>query len=150
MRPTLLLPLLLAPLAGGCSVNGGTAEAAGGGRPLTVEVVADEPTQGRPLPAEASVASTSAGTIVVEGTTPTPNPCYEFSGEARREGGAITLFVDAAQPPEMGCIQVIASFRYTATIRGVEAGEHEVRVVHRFPRLDRSDTVATLRGVRVP
>lgn len=99
---------------------------------MTVEMTQRVAVQGDVRDA-AATASGGDGVVTVRGTIPTPNPCHRLSGAAETSGGAIVLVVDAAMPPETVCISVLATLEYTAVLRGVAAGRHPVRVVHRYP-----------------
>lgn len=121
-----LLRLLLAPLLLGPPMP--TPEDLPASQ-LTVELAA-RPLQ--PAPDDGSArASVDGGRVDVSGALPTPTPCYDLTGEARREGAVVTLTVQA-RAREGGCIQVIAGFAYDASLRGLPAGRYTLRVVHAY------------------
>lgn len=78
-------------------------------------------------------AQGAAGGVVVRGTMTTPTPCHRLSGAVEQTGGTVVLRVSAAADPEKMCIQSIGSIPYTATIRGLPAGTHPLRVEHLYP-----------------
>lgn len=97
---------------------------------LTVEITARQLSS---TPEEDSArANVEGGRLSVDGVMTTPTPCYDLVGEARREGRAVTLTVEARRK-EGGCIQVIAAFGYQADVRGLPAGSYTLRVRHGYP-----------------
>lgn len=123
------LPALLMVLAAGCAAQ---AVPSSRGEPeMTVEIT-HRVAEGDVGEATATAAG-GDGVVTVRGTIPTPNPCHRLRGVASNEGGALTLVVDATVPPDVGCIAVLATLEYTATVRDIGPGRHEVRVVHRYP-----------------
>lgn len=133
-----LAPLLLACAGPSQSANGGDASgtpstppAQGGVQQVTVEL-----TQGQGSSSDGEQGATAegmAGSAVVRGTATTPTPCHKLTGTVERTGGTIVLRVAAAADPDMMCIQSIGSVPYTATIRGLPAGTHPLRVEHVYP-----------------
>ena len=132
-----LAPLLLACAGPSQSANGGDASGApsapaqGGAQQVTVEL-----TQGQGTSSDGEQGATAegaAGSATVRGTMTTPTPCHRLSGTVERTGGTVVLRVAAAADPERMCIQSIGSVPYTATIRGLPAGTHPLRVEHVYP-----------------
>gem|GEM_PF-1639724 len=70
-----------------------------------------------------------AGGIVIAGTISTPVPCYRVAGDVGRDGREITLRI-VATPEDVICIQVIATWKYEASVRNLEPGRYRVAVVH--------------------
>jgi hypothetical protein len=138
MLAAALAPLLLACAGPSQSANGDTTAvvppaqpAQGGGQQVTVEL-----TQGQGSSSageQGATAQPSAGGATVRGTMTTPTPCHRLSGAVERTGGAVVLRVSAAADPDAMCIQSIGAVPYTAVIRGLPAGTHEIRVVHTYP-----------------
>lgn len=91
----------------------------------------------RPLPGGddgggAVTARGAGGAVAVTGALSTPTPCYTLSGSARRDGGVVTLTVEARATDGI-CVQSIGAFSYEATVRGIAAGSYTLRVIHTYP-----------------
>lgn len=124
-----LFPVLLMVLAAGCAAQ--VVPSSPGEPAMTVEIT-HRVAEGD-IGEAAATAAGGEGVVTVRGTIPTPNPCHRLRGVASEEGGALTLVIEATVPPDVGCIAVLATLEYTATVRGVGPGRHPVRVVHRYP-----------------
>lgn len=124
-----LFPALLVVLAAGCAAQ--VVPSSLGEPEMTVEIT-HRVAEGD-VGEAAATAIGGDGTVTVRGTIPTPNPCHRLRGVASEEAGTLTLVVEATVPPDVGCIAVLATLEYTATLRGIGPGRHPVRVVHRYP-----------------
>ena len=71
----------------------------------------------------------SSGRIDVTGTIVTGNPCVHLRAETVRAAQRVSITVVARQDDGI-CIQVVASFDYTAAATGLEPGSYEVVVSH--------------------
>jgi hypothetical protein len=78
-------------------------------------------------------AEGAAGGAVVRGTMTTPTPCHRLTAAVEHADGIVVLRVSAAADPDKMCIQSIGSIPYTATLRGLPAGTHPLRVEHLYP-----------------
>jgi hypothetical protein len=101
------------------------------GGQVTVELVAGEGSSS--AGEQGATAEGGSGTVVVRGRATTPNPCHRLAGSVSRSGGTVTLRVTATVDPEVMCIASIGEIPYTATIRGLPAGQHDLRVEHVYP-----------------
>lgn len=78
-------------------------------------------------------AQGGGGTVVVTGVATTPTPCHRLAGTVDRSGGTVTVRISATADPEVMCIASIGAIPYTATVRGLPAGEYDLRVEHTYP-----------------
>ena len=78
-------------------------------------------------------AQGGGGTVVVTGVATTPTPCHRLAGTVDRSGGTVTVRISATADPETMCIASIGAIPYTATVRGLPAGEYDLRVEHTYP-----------------
>jgi hypothetical protein len=78
-------------------------------------------------------AEGGAGTVVIRGVATTPTPCHRLAGTVEHSGGRVTVRISATSDPEMMCIASIGQIPYTATVRGLPAGAHDLRVEHTYP-----------------
>lgn len=145
MRIVLAAALAL-PLVAGCaqpsqSTSGGadsagtpSAQPAPGGaqQQVTVEVRQGDGSSSAGDEARPS-AEGAAGGAVVRGVISTPNPCHRLSGAAQRSGTVVTLTLSATVDADVMCIASIGAIPYTATLRGLPAGRHTLRVVYTYP-----------------
>lgn len=69
------------------------------------------------------------GRIDASGALGTPVPCYELHATAALHGKDLTLEVVATEQPVV-CVQVVANWGYEASIRSLEPGTYNVRVIH--------------------
>jgi len=79
-----------------------------------------------PLPFQMEGAE---GGIRVQGTMPTPTPCWQLSGWAGRAGAEVTLLVLATRRGP-ACVQVLGAFAYEAELRELPPGAWYVTVHH--------------------
>lgn len=133
-----LAPLLLACAGPSQSAGGGDASGAPSAPPAHggVQQVTVELTQGQGSSSEGEQGATAqgaAGGATVRGTVTTPTPCHKLTGTVAHTGGTVVLRVAAAADPEAMCIQSIGSVPFTATIRGLPAGTHPLRVEYVYP-----------------
>jgi hypothetical protein len=78
-------------------------------------------------------AEGGGGTVVIRGVATTPTPCHKLAGTVEQSGGRVTVRISATSDPEMMCIASIGQIPYTATVRGLSAGAHDLRVEHTYP-----------------
>ncbi|HEU0013200.1 MAG TPA: hypothetical protein VFQ45_05925 [Longimicrobium sp.] len=104
---------------------------AAGAQGLTLEFA---PGQGSSSAGDESVSAEGGERVIrIRGAMTTPNPCYRLAGAVAREGGAIVVRITGTSNPERMCIASIGSIPFTATVRGVPAGSHPLRVVLAYP-----------------
>lgn len=139
LSAALLLPLFIGCAQPSQSSSGGpdsagspSAPAQGGAGQVTVELVPGQAgsSQGGD---QTATAEGAPGGAVVRGVVRTPTPCHRLTGAVERAGGTVTLRISAAADPDAMCIQSIGAIPYTATIRGLPAGAHALRVEHTYP-----------------
>ncbi|HYR11854.1 MAG TPA: hypothetical protein VEQ60_28980 [Longimicrobium sp.] len=78
-------------------------------------------------------AEGGGGTVVIRGVATTPTPCHKLAGTVEHSGGRVTVRISATADPETMCIASIGQIPYTATVRGLPAGAHDLRVEHTYP-----------------
>jgi hypothetical protein len=87
--------------------------------------------------------------VRARGSFPTPNRCYQLSGNADRTQNIITLTVQARGRSDL-CVAETGGFVYDVTVRRLPPGTYTVRVLHAFqdgvrePAMVR-DTTVTVR-----
>lgn len=89
-------------------------------------------TAGVVYPPPPPVARVATSAVTVTGTLVAGNPCHRLLAGSTLAGRVLTITVSAPStvPPGGGCVQVVAAFDYTATVRGLSAGPLVLRVVH--------------------
>lgn len=140
LSAALLLPLLVGCAQPSQSASGGPDSAAapsapparGGAGQVTVELVQGDAASAAGQD-QSATAEGAAGGAVVRGVASTPTPCHRLAGAVERAGETVTLRVSATADPDAMCIQSIGAIPYTATVRGLPAGDYALRVVHTYP-----------------
>ena len=96
----------------------------------------------------AFVVTENDGEVSVRGYLRTPCLGYDARVEAERSGSTLKVRIVAINPGI--CATAIGTYGYQATLRGVPAGEYQLRVEHVYPQTGWPTTVPVDTQVRVP
>lgn len=76
--------------------------------------------------------SADGATLTVSGALSAPDPCQELTGQLDRSGSHLALRIRIISEEDGACPTVVASFRYSAVITGLEPRTYELRVIHEY------------------
>lgn len=142
MPRSTLIPLL-SMLALGC----GTARPGQPEGPVRASLESIRPVASRGSPATAE-ASGEAGAIRVTGYVLLPTRCHTLGVDAAQESGATSVLIFARDTlrPGRGCADMMHPVAFVASVRGLEAGAHRLRVSY-SPNKDRARPALMLESV---